>query len=138
MSYCRNAPWRIARRPGRMLDSDSRVGGVPFAGRRLVHIDIDKDRTYLRGLPNLLTDDLPLVRLVLLDGVQERSALLLSQRRRYQHAGVGEGGYGHLPHPRQTPHNACPSKENVSWRPYKIGPGTEQCKRENKPCTNAS
>lgn len=42
-----------------------------------------RDKTYLRWLADLLSDDLPLVGLVLLDGVQERGALLLSQRQGY-------------------------------------------------------
>ena len=48
------------------------------SGSRPCDLDVKSDITYLRWLPNLLTNDLPLIRLVLLDGVQKCGALLFS------------------------------------------------------------
>lgn len=67
-----------------MLDFDFFYGGGD-AGLRQAEgsSDMDKTQTYLCGLSDLLSDDLPFVGLVFLDGVQERGALLLSQRQGY-------------------------------------------------------
>lgn len=83
-------------------------------------------QTYLRRLANLLSDDLPLVGLVFLDCVQERGALLLSQRQGY----VRIWGYSHLPHPQQTLHNACPVTTSVLGIYKTHAPGSMQGKRE--------